>query len=162
MFSIIWRHHLLLIVNVDRFPEFIQEIGSEAVDIGFSVWSQAGGLFSGNHMPFLNEFVHDFALIMDVHEDQDVGDQMAILDDFSLFITGVRRNDALVAKGNELNKVVESFAHGGGVVDAPSEFGFAQVLEQISAANDFPKFLEGVEEFVLPGPTGQSSENKGW
>ena len=88
--------------------------------------------------------------------------QAAILDDFSLFITGVRRNDALVAKGNELNKVVEPFAHGGGVVDAPSEFGFAQVLEQISAANDFPKFLKGVEEFVLPGPTGQPSENKGW
>jgi len=34
-----------LIVNVDRFPEFIQEVGSEAVDIGFAVWSQAGGLF---------------------------------------------------------------------------------------------------------------------
>ena len=80
-----WRHRLQLIVNADRFPEFIQEVGSEAVDIGFAVWSQAGGLFSGNHMPFPNEFVHDFALIMDVHEDQDVGDQMAILDDFSLF-----------------------------------------------------------------------------
>ena len=99
---------------------------------------------------------------MDVHEDQDVGDQMAILDDFPLFVAGVGSNGALVAKGNELNKVVEPFAHGGGVVDAPSEFGLAQVLEQIGAANDFPKFLEGVEEFVLPGPTGQSSENKGW
>ena len=131
-----------MIVNVDRFPEFIQEVGSEAVDIGFAVWSQAGGLFSGNHMPFPNELVHDFALIMDVHEDQDVGDQMAILDDFSLFVAGV---DALVAKGNELNEVVEPFAHGGGVVDASSKFGFAQVLEQISAANDFPKFLIGVK-----------------
>jgi hypothetical protein len=103
VYSIIWRHHLQLIVNVDRFPEFIQEIGSEAVDIGFAVWSQAGGLFSGDHMPLPNELVHDFALIMDVHEDQDVGDQMAILNDFSLFITGVRRNDALAAKGNKLN-----------------------------------------------------------
>jgi len=149
-----------LIVNADRFPEFIQEVGSEAVDIGFAVWSQAGGLFSGNHMPFPNELVHDFALIMDVHEDQDVGDQMAILDDFSLFVAGVRRNDALVAKGNELNEVVEPFAHGGGVVDAPSEFGFAQVFEQIGAANYFPKLLEGVKEFVLPGSAGQPSENK--
>ena len=52
MYSITWRHHLQLIVNVDRFPEFIQEVDSEAVDIGFAVWSQAGGLFSGNHMPF--------------------------------------------------------------------------------------------------------------
>ena len=86
--------------------------------------------------------VDDFALVMDVHEDQDVGDQMAILDDFSLFVAGV---DALVAKGNELNEVVEPFAHGGGVVDASSKFGFAQVLEQISAANDFPKFLKGVK-----------------
>jgi len=103
VYSIVWRHHLQLIVNVDRFPEFIQEIGSEAVDIGFAVWSQAGGLFSGDHMPLPNELVHDFALIMDVHEDQDVGDQMAILNDFSLFITGVRRNDALAAKGNKLN-----------------------------------------------------------
>jgi hypothetical protein len=99
---------------------------------------------------------------MDVHEDQNVGDQMAILNDLSLFITGVRRNDALAAKGNKLNKVVEPFAHGGGVVDAPSEFGFAQVLEQISAADDFAKFLEGLEEFVFPGPTGQPSENKRW
>jgi len=49
MCLITWRHHLQLIVNVDRFPEFIQEVGSEAVDTGFAVWSQASGLFSGNH-----------------------------------------------------------------------------------------------------------------
>jgi len=49
---------------------------------------------------------------MDVHEDQDVGDQMAILDDFPLFVAGVGSNGALVAKGNELNKVVEPFALG--------------------------------------------------
>jgi hypothetical protein len=54
-------------------------------------------------MPLPNELVHDFALIMDVHEDPDVGDQMAIFNDFSLFITGVRRNDALAANGNKLN-----------------------------------------------------------
>ena len=53
--------------------------------------------------------------------------QAAILDDFSLFITGVGCNGALVAKGDELNKIVEPFVHGGVVVDAPSEFGFAQV-----------------------------------
>lgn len=99
---------------------------------------------------------------MDVHKDQDVGDQMAILYDFSLFVAGVRRNDALVAKGNELNKIVKSFAHGGGMVDGPSEFGFAQVFEQIGAAYDFSQFLEGIEELVFPGPAGQSSENKGW
>ena len=89
MYSVACRYHLQLIVNVDRFPELVQEVGYKAVDIGFTVWSQAGGLFSGNHMPLLNEFVHDSALIMNVHEDQDVCDQMAIFDDFSLFITGV-------------------------------------------------------------------------
>ena len=85
---------------------------------------------------------------------------MAILDDFSLFITGVRRNDALFAKGDELNEVVEPFAHGCGVVDTPSEFGLAQILEQIGATNNLPKFLESIEEFILPGPAGQSPKNK--
>jgi len=55
--------------------------------------------------------------------------QAAIPDDFSLFITGVGLNGALVAKGDELNKTAEPFAHGGVVVDAPSEFGFAQLQE---------------------------------
>jgi hypothetical protein len=133
------------------FFEFIQEVCSEPLDIGFAEWSQAGCLFSGNHMTFLNELVHDPALIEDVYEDQNVGDQMAVLGDFPLFVAGVRSNDTLVAKGHELNEVVEPFAHGGGMVDDPSEFGFAQVLEQIGAVNDFPKFLEGVKEFILPG-----------
>jgi len=59
-------------------------------------WSQANGLFFSNQMPLLNEFVHDSALIMDIHEDQDICDQTAILDDISLFVTGVGSNDARV------------------------------------------------------------------
>jgi hypothetical protein len=48
------------------------------------------------------------------------------LNDFPLLVAGVGSNGALVAEGNELNKVVEPFAHGCGVVDTPSEFRFAQ------------------------------------
>ena len=43
------------------------------------------------------------------------------------------------------NKVVKSFIHGCSVIDSPSEIGFAHVLEQIGAANNFPQFLEGVK-----------------
>jgi len=49
-------------------------------------------------VPLLDEFVHDFALVMDVHEDQDVGDQMAIFDDLALLVAGVRRNEALACQ----------------------------------------------------------------
>jgi hypothetical protein len=77
-----------------------------------------------------------------------------------LFVTGVRRNDALIAKGNELNEIVEPFTHGGGVVDAPSEFGLSQVLEQIGAANDLPELLEGIVQFILSVSAGQSPKYK--
>jgi hypothetical protein len=42
------------------------------------------------------------------------------------------------------------------VVDAPSEFRFSQVFEQVGAAKDLPELLEGIVQFFLPGPTGQS------
>jgi hypothetical protein len=32
-------------------------------------------------MPLLDEFVHDSTLVMDIHEDQNVGHQMPVLDD---------------------------------------------------------------------------------
>ena len=54
-------------------------------------------------------------------------------------------NGALVAKSDKLNKIVEPFTHGGGMIHDPSEFRFAQVFEQIGAANYFPKLLEGVK-----------------
>jgi hypothetical protein len=57
----------------------------------------------------MDEFVHDFALVMDVHEDQNVGYQMSIFDDLALLIARVGGNGALIAKGNELNEIVEPF-----------------------------------------------------
>ena len=111
-------------------------------------------------MALLDKFVHDSALVMDVHEDQDVGYQMAILDDFSLLVAGIGSDGTLVTEGDELNEVVEPFTHGSGVVHAPSEFGLSQVFEQISATNDLPELLEGIVQFILSGPAGQSSKNK--
>ncbi len=95
-------------------------------------------------MPLLDQFVHDFALVMDIHEDQNVGYQMAIFDDFPLLVARVGGNGALIAEGNELNEVVEPFADGGGVVHGPSEFRLSQVFEQVGAANDLPELLEGI------------------
>ncbi len=51
------------------------------------VWRQAGGLFLRNHMPLLDEFAHDIALVMGIHENQNIGHQMPILDDLALLIT---------------------------------------------------------------------------
>ena len=111
-------------------------------------------------MPLLDEFAHDFTLVMDIHEDQNIGHQMPIFDDLALFIARVGSNGAPVAEGDELNEVVEPFADGGGVVHGPSEFRLSQVFEQIGAANDFPELLEGIVQFILPGPAGQSPKYK--
>ena len=102
-------------------------------------------------MPLLDEFVHDFALVIDIHEDQNVGYQMAIFDDLALLVARVGSNGALISEGDELNEVVEPFTHGGGVVYAPSEFGLSQVLEQIGAANDLTELLEGIVQFICNG-----------
>jgi hypothetical protein len=101
----IWRHHIQLIFNINRFPEFVQEIGSEPIDIGFSERSQTSRHFRCNHMTGLNELIHDFALIVDVHKDQNIGDQMTVLNNFPLFIWGIRSNEILVSKSHELNEV---------------------------------------------------------
>lgn len=55
-------------------------------------------------MPLLDELIHDFALIMDVHEDQNVGHQMPILDDLALLVARVGGNSALIAECNELKR----------------------------------------------------------
>ena len=50
-------------------------------------------------MPLLDELVHDFTMIMDVHEDQNVGQQMAIFYDLALFIARVGGNGSPIAEG---------------------------------------------------------------
>jgi len=112
-------------------------------------------------MPFLDEFAHDFTLVMDVHEDQNIGYQMAIFDDLALLVARVGGNGALIAEGDELNEIVEPFAHGSCVVHGPSEFRLSQVFEQIGAANDLPELLEGIVQFILSGSAGQSPKYKG-
>jgi hypothetical protein len=37
-------------------------------------------------MPLLDELVHDSTLVMDIHEDQNIGHQMPILDDLALLV----------------------------------------------------------------------------
>ena len=99
---------------------------------------------------------------MDIHEDQNVGHQMPVLDDFPLLITRVGGNGALITEGDELNEVVEPLTDGGRVIHGPSEFRLSQVLEQIGAANDLPELLKRIIQFILPGPAGQSPKYKGW
>ena len=113
-------------------------------------------------MPLLDEFAHDFTLVMDIHENQNVGHQMPVLDDLALLITRVGGNGAPVAEGDELNEVVEPLTDGGRVIHGPSEFRLSQVLEQIGAANDLPELLKCIIQFILPGPAGQSPMYKGW
>ena len=55
-------------------------------------------------MPLLDELVHDFTLVMDIHEDQNVGHQMPILDDLALLVSRIGGNGAPVAECDELNK----------------------------------------------------------
>jgi hypothetical protein len=78
--------------------------------------------------PLLNELIHDFTLVMDIHENQNVGHQMPILDDLALLVARIGCNDALIAECDELNEVVEPLADGGGVIHGPSEFGLSQVF----------------------------------
>jgi hypothetical protein len=99
-------------------------------------------------MPLLDGFAHDFTLVMDIHEDQNVGHQMPILDDLALLVARVGSNGALIAEGNELNEVVEPLTDGGGVIHGPSEFGLSQVFEQIGTAKDLPELLEGIVQFM--------------
>ena len=54
--------------------------------------ARQSGLFLCNHMPLLDEFAHDFTLVMDIHEDQNVGHQMPILDDLALLVARVGSN----------------------------------------------------------------------
>ena len=140
------------------FPELVQEIGSEPVDVVLAIWRQTGGLFLRNHMPLLDEFVHDFTLVMDIHKDQNVGHQMPILDDLALLIARIGGNDTPVAECDELNKVVEPLADGGGVIHGSSEFWLSQVFKQIGAANDLSELLKCIVQFILPGSVGQSSK----
>ena len=111
-------------------------------------------------MPLLDEFAHDFTLVMDIHEDQNVGHQMPILDDLALLVARVGSNGASVAECDELNEVVEPLTDGGGVIHGPSELRLSQVFEQIGATNDLPELLEGIIQFILPGPAGQSPKYK--
>jgi hypothetical protein len=111
-------------------------------------------------MPLLDEIVHDSALVMDIHEDQNVGHQVPVLDDLALLVARVGGNGALVAECDELNEVVETLADGGGVVNGPSDFGLPQVFEQIGAADDLSELLECILQFILPDPAGQSPKYK--
>ena len=97
---------------------------------------------------------------MNVHEYQNVGHQMPIFDDLALLVARVGSNGAPVAEGDELNEVVEPLTNGGRVIHGPSEFRLSQVLEQIGAANDLPELLEGIIQFILPSPAGQSPKYK--
>ena len=108
----------------------------------------------------MDELIHDSTLVMDIHENQNVGHQMPVLDDLALLVARVGGNGAPIPEGDELNEVVEPFADGGSVVHGPSEFRLSQVFEQIGAANDLPEFLKGVVQFILPGPAGQSAKYK--
>ena len=109
-------------------------------------------------MPLLDELVHDSTLVMDIHEDQNVGHQMPVLDDLALLVARVRGNGAPIAECDELNEVVEPLADGGGVIHGPSELWLSQVFKQIGAANDLSELLKCIEQFILPGPAGQSPE----
>lgn len=67
-------------------------------------------------------------MVMDVREDQNIGNYMPIFNFFPLLVTRVCGNAAQITKGNELNKVVEPFDDGSGVVHRSSEFGLPQVF----------------------------------
>ena len=103
-------------------------------------------------MSLLDEFAHDFTLVMDIHEDQNVGHQMPILDDLALLVARVGSNDSPIAEGDKLNEVVEPLTDGGRVIHGPSEFRFSQVLEQIGAANDLPELLKCIIGVICPKP----------
>jgi hypothetical protein len=47
------------------------------------------GLFLRNHIPFIDELVHDSTLVMDIHVDQNVGHQVPILDDLALLVARI-------------------------------------------------------------------------
>ena len=76
-------------------------------------------------MAFLNELVHDTALIVDIHKNQKIGNQMSILNDFSLLVPGVFGNDALVPKSHKLNEVVKPFIYRCRMIDGSSKCWFA-------------------------------------
>ena len=85
---------------------------------------------------------------------------MSIFDDLALLIARVGGNSAPIAEGDKLNEIVEPLTDDGGVVHGPSEFGLSQVFEQIGTANDLPELLEGIIQFILTGPAGQSPKYK--
>jgi hypothetical protein len=63
-------------------------------------------------MPLFYQIVHNDALIVDVHENQSIGDQMTVSYYFSLLIPGVFGDDAFVPEGHKLDEIVEGFAYG--------------------------------------------------
>ena len=71
---------------------------------------------------------------MDIHEDQNVGYEMAIFDDLTLLVARVGGNGTQIAEGDGLKEVVEPLTDGGGVVYCPPEFMLSQVFEQIGVS----------------------------
>ncbi len=75
---------------------------------------------------FLSQLLQDTGERIDIVQNQAVGDEVVILDDFALFVAVVFGNQAVAAESRPLDELIEGFAFVGGRLNHPPDVGLGQ------------------------------------
>jgi len=115
---------------------------SEPVDVLVRVWAERRCHLVGYRIAVRFHLAHRARHTHQVVENQQIGNQMVVFDEFPLLVSHILCDDTVAAEGNPSHEFVKSFALGRGRLDLVPQFEICDVLQQEPCphhAAEFPK-----------------------
>jgi hypothetical protein len=121
--------HTHRVVGRWHLPIEIQRVAPKTVHMRGEVGTQVCQYRWIKHQAFLRELMQNPRLCVHVVKDHAVRDQVVVLDPLPLLRAIIRRDDAISAEEQPLDKAIEGLAFVGRRLNGLAQLGIAQILE---------------------------------
>lgn len=117
--------------------------------------------FRVNRVSFLSQLLQNTGERIDIVENQAVGNEVVVLDDFALFVTVVLGNETMSAESGPLNKPVERLTFVRCRLNQAAQVGIGHKAEQKSGSDGASEFTKSKIESVFATGGAKSAQDGG-